>query len=213
MPQLVNTRKQGNPEGFNPNVDNSAKYANAGKIGRIIWYIFFILIIPLIIHIMKKNSLNRKQSEVNELASGIDVQLKKRRDTLVKLLEATKAYMKHEKTVLSDVTKLRKMTINSENRAEVNSRTESALGRLLMVSENYPDLKANESINDLMEQASYLEREIAASRRLYNTSVRQFNQQLFAWPSNVPATELGLSTLPYFEASTIDKKDVEMKFD
>ena len=213
MSQLVNTRKQGNPEGFNPNVDNSVKYAKAGTAGRIIWYVFFILIIPLIIHIMTKNSLNRKQSEVNELASGIDVQLKKRRDTLVKLLEATKAYMKHEKTVLSDVTKLRRMTINSENRAEVNSKTESALGRLLMVSENYPELKANESINELMEQAAYLEREIAAARRLYNTSVRQFNQQLFAWPSNVPSTELGLSTLPYFEASSTDKKDVEMKFD
>ncbi len=213
MSQLVNTRKQGNPEGFNPNVDNSAKYAKASTVGRIIWYILFILIFPIIIHVITKNALNRKQSEVNELASGIDVQLKKRRDTLVKLLEATKAYMKHEKTVLSDITKLRKMTINSENRAEVNSKTESALGRLLMVSENYPDLKANESINELMEQAAYLEREIAAARRLYNTSVRQFNQQLFAWPSNVPATELGLSTLPYFEASSTDKKDVEMKFD
>ncbi|CAM9143243.1 LemA family protein [Mycoplasma todarodis] len=213
MSQLVNTRKRGNPEGLNPNVDNSEKYAKAGTVGRVIWYILFILIIPLIIHVMTKNALNRKQSEVNELASGIDVQLKKRRDTLVKLLEATKAYMKHEKTVLSDVTKLRRMTINSENRAEVNSRTESALGRLLMVSENYPDLKANQSINELMEQAAYLEREIAAARRLYNTSVRQFNQQLFAWPSNVPATELGLGTLPFFEASSADKKDVEMKFD
>ncbi len=153
-----------------------------------------------------------KQSEVNELASGIDVQIKKRRDTLVKLLDATKGYMKHEKSVLSDVTKLRKMTINSENRSEVNTRTESALGRLLMVSENYPDLKANESIKELMDQASYLEREIGASRRLYNSSVRQFNQQLFAWPSSVPATELGLATLPYFRASNEDKKDVKLDF-
>ncbi len=213
MSQLVNTRKQGNPEGFNPNVDNSEKYAKAGTVGRIIWYILFLLIIPLLIHVSMRNSLNKKQSEVNELASGIDVQLKKRRDTLVKLLDATKGYMNHEKSVLTDITKLRKMSITSDNRAEINSKTESALGRLLMVSENYPDLKANESIKELMEQASYLEREIAASRRLYNTSVRQFNQQLFAWPSNVPATELALGTFPYFAASTEDKKDVEMKFD
>ncbi len=213
MAQLVDTRKQGDPSGFDPNVDNSIKPAQVGALGKIVWYILFILIIPLIMHIVMRNSLNKKQSEVNELSSGIDIQLKKRRDTLVKLLEATKAYMKHEKSVLSDVTKLRKMSINAENRSEVNAKTESALGRLLMVSENYPDLKANESISNLMEQASYLEREIGASRRLYNTSVRQFNQQLFTWPSSVPATELGLATLPYFAAATSDKKDVEMKFD
>ncbi|CAM9122029.1 LemA family protein [Mycoplasma marinum] len=212
MAQLVNTRKEGNPEGFNPNVDNSAKSANASIGGKIIWYISFLLIIPLIIHVVMRNGMNKQQSRVNELASGIDVQLKKRRDTLIKLLEATKAYMKHEKDVLSDVTKLRKMTITPNNRAEVAQKTESALGRLIMTAENYPDLKANESITQLMDQASYLEREISAARRLYNSSVRQFNQKLFAWPSSVPATELGLATLPYFEASATDKKDVEFNF-
>ncbi len=213
MAQLVNTRKESNPQGFNPNVDNSLKQAKASIIGKIIWYLSFLLLIPLIIHVSMRNGMNRKQSEVNELASDIDVQLKKRRDTLVKLLEATKAYMKHEKTVLTDVTKLRKMTISNENRADVNAKTDSILGKLIMTAENYPDLKANKSINELMDSASYLEREIGASRRLYNTAVRQFNQQLFTWPSSVPATELGLSTLPYFEASSIDKKDVELKFD
>ena len=213
MAQLVNTRKQGDPKGFNPNVDNSIKNANASGLAKTIWYLSFILIIPIIVNVVIRNGLNQKQTKINEYSSNIDVQLKKRRDTLVKLLDATKAYMKHEKTVLSDVTKLRKMSVNPENRAEINSATSSVLSRLLVSVENYPNLKANESIKDLMDSASYLEREIAASRRLYNSSVRQFNQKLFMWPSSVAATSMQLSTLPYFEASTEDKKDVEMKFD
>jgi len=139
----------------------------------------FILIIPIIINVVIRNSLNQKQTKVNELSAGIDVQLKKRRDTLVKLLDATKSYMKHEKTVLTDITKLRKMSINPENRSAVNAKTDSMLGQLLVSVENYPDLKAVKAVTDLMDSASYLEREIGASRRLYNSSVRQFNQQLF----------------------------------
>ena len=213
MAQLVNTRKEGNPEGFNPNVDNSIKYAKASTVGKVIWYLMFILIIPIIINVVIRNSLNKKQTKVNELSAGIDVQLKKRRDTLVKLLDATKAYMKHEKTVLTDITNLRKMNINPENRSEVNAKTDSVLGKLLVSVENYPNLKAVEAVTELMDSAAYLEREIGASRRLYNSSVRQFNQQLFMWPSSVVATAMQLSTLPYFEASTTDKKDVAMDFE
>jgi LemA protein len=126
-----------------------------------------------------RNNFMRKQTRINELASGIDVQLKKRRDTLTKLLDATKGYMKYEKSLLTDVTKIRKMNITPKNRNEAGGVLDSAFGRLLAVAENYPDLKANNSVIELMDQAAYIEREVSASRRLYNSEVRSFNTSLF----------------------------------
>jgi LemA protein len=110
------------------------------------------------------------------MASGIEVQLKKRRDTLIKLVDATKSYVKYEKSTLNELTKLRKSTFSSSEEASNLNKTAAAI---MAVAENYPNLKTNELVKETMEQASYLEREIGAARRLYNSQVTSFNRDLF----------------------------------
>ena len=120
--------------------------------------------------------------------------------------------MKYEKTLMTDVTKLRNINMTSnEGKVQADQHMSTMFGKFLAVSENYPNLKANESINQLMEQATYLEQEIAASRRLYNREVNSFNTKLFTWPTNVAATGMKLTTLPLFSASEADKQDVSLK--
>ena len=212
MANLINPSNNENKEGFNPNVDNSVKNATVSSGGKIAWYLTFILIIPIIIHIVMRNNLFTAQNRVNELASGIDVQLKKRRDTLVKLMDATKSYVKYEKSVLTDITKLRTMGVNNSNREEFNEVMNKQFAAVNAVFENYPDLKTDKLVQETMESASYLEREIGAARRLYNSEVRRFNQSLFTWPSNVVSASMHLTTLPFFAASETDRQDVSLNF-
>ena len=208
MANLVNPSNDGN-QSFNPNVDNTQRTAQSSGFGKFIWYFLFLLIIPMIIHVVKRNALLRKQLRINETSAGIDVQLKKRRDTLVKLVDATKSYVNYEKSTLTELTKLRKSTFaGGKDSAKLNAVS----GKILAVAENYPNLKTDGLVKETMEQAAYLEREIAASRRLYNSEVTQFNSGLFTWPTNVVAASMKLSTLPLFAASDSEKKDVKLEF-
>jgi len=195
---------------FDPNVDNSKQIKAVSSMGaKIFWYALFILIIPIIVHIVFNNQLKAQQFKINEVSSGIDVQLKKRRDTLIKLVDSTKNYVKYEKEVLTKITEMRKSTFNSVSTGEEVSRLS---GRILAVAENYPDLKANTMVSETMENAAYLEREIAAARRLYNYEVTTFNQSLVMFPKNIIAERLKLHSIKVFKASEEDRQDVEISF-
>lgn len=208
MANLVNPSNKVT-KGFNPNVDNTQRPATASGFGKAIWYILFLLIIPMILHVVKRNALLKKQMRINETSSGIDVQLKKRRDTLVKLVDATKSYVKYEKSTLTELTKLRSKSFKNSSGS---GKLDAVAARILAVAENYPNLKANTLVQETMEQAAEIEREIAASRRLYNHEVTQFNGQLFMWPTNVVAAGMKLTTLPLFTATSSDKEDVKLEF-
>ncbi len=190
-------------------VNNENRLPKSSGMGKLIWYLSFLLVIPLILHVLWRNSLIRKEFSINEMASGIEVQLKKRRDTLIKLVDATKSYVKYEKSTLNELTKLRKSTFSSSEEASNLNKTAAAI---MAVAENYPNLKTNELVKETMEQASYLEREIGAARRLYNSQVTSFNRDLFTWPSNVIASSMNVSTHILFETDEESKKDVSLNF-
>ncbi|OYD26554.1 LemA protein [Mycoplasma testudineum] len=200
------------PQGFNPNVNNANNKAKLSTAGKILWIIswFLTIFITLIVHVVLSNKFNRQQMDINNAASSIDVYLKNRKDTLTKLVDGTRSYVKYEKEVLNQVTELRNMNIGQSNRVEAQGKIESAFGRLLAVAENYPDLKASQLYKDTMSQASYIEQEIAAARRNYNANVNQFNQDLFTWPASIVAGWKRLVQLPLFVASAEDKKDVSL---
>ena len=205
---LVDPNKK--TEAFSPNVDNSKIEAKAHKAGAIITYISFILIIPLFLYIAKRNSLVRLQMKINESSSGIDVQLKKRRDTLMKLVDAVKGSIKFEKETQENITRLRTNNYKSSQEAmEVTDKLSSAIN---VAVENYPQLNSTKTIQNLMSTSSDIELEIAASRRLYNANVNQFNTGIFTWPGSVVATNMKLKKLPLFVASEEDKKDVKIDF-
>lgn len=208
MANLVNPSNKEN-KNFNPNVDNTKRAAQTSWFGKFIWYSLFILIIPMILHTIKRNKLLKNQMHINESSSGIDIQLKKRRDTLVKLVEATKSYVKYEKSTLTELTKLRKSTFSDK---KDSSKLDSISGKILAVAENYPNLKADSLVANTMETATYIEREISAARRLYNSEVTMFNSSLFTWPNNVISSGMKLETLPLFTASESDKEDIKLEF-
>ena len=197
--------------------DTSAKKAHASAGEQAFWWILFILLLPffgglLWWWISKGNEFKRRMNRINELSGQIDTQLTKRHDTLTKLLGSVQGYADHEKGLLSDITKLRNMNIRPETREEATALSQDILGRLSVVVEQYPNIKANEQFNKLSDNIVLLEDEIAATRRFYNTEVNEFNSQLFTFPSNIKATSLRLETIQLFSADPAKKQDVVIKF-
>jgi LemA protein len=154
--------------------------------------------------------------QINEATSNIDVQLAKRKDVLIKLVDATKSSLSFEKDLLKEVTELRNVNMNpsAHNQAKTIKNEQmlnSAFGKLMATFENYPNIKSTDTIVNLMQTADYIEREIAASRRLYNSVVSQFNQKLYVFPDVIPAARLKLCNLPLFIASASQREDVSLK--
>ncbi len=215
---VVNTAKRNNPEGLSPNVDNTTNYAKPTG-GQKAGYAFllalswlFILpgVIWMVARIGQKNRWIEHQMEINNAAGAIDVNLTKRCDTLKKLLDQAKGYLKHERETLERVTSMRSFAKSPEAIVEAD-RTISALARNIQIAvEKYPDLKANALIGELMSASQYIEAEIAASRRLYNRYVQRFNADILVFPKVCYAARQRLHTLPLFAASEQQKQDVDM---
>lgn len=200
-----------NTEEFNPASDNRPKPAQAGIFGKII-YILFCIITLGIPYISTKNKFMRMQNKINNSASGIDIQLTKRYDTLTKLRDAVASYKKQEEDMVDKFAKMRSLLTSNPvaNASEIEALNNQVFGRLIAISENYPELKSSTLFKDLMEQATYLEREISAARRIYNMDVNEFNTLLFNWPHSVVASFQGLQTKPLYQASALQRQDVSL---
>lgn len=210
--KLVDTEQEPKKVVKHVGVSNATLKPEPNVGGKVILYFSFILIIPIFFYIGKRNALIKLQMRINESASGIDVQLKKRKDTLIKLVDSVKGSMKFEKSLLSDITKLRTNKSGKASLPELDSKLGDISRAINVQMEAYPNLRSIEAVNRLIETAADIELEIAASRRLYNTYVRQFNQGIFTWPGTIAAAAMKLETLPLFEASAEDKKDVSIEF-
>ncbi|RMA79053.1 LemA protein [Metamycoplasma subdolum] len=212
---LIDTRKEQAKKGFNPNVDNEAIPAKASGLDWF-WYIlisiFTLGIFWLATWFRTKNELNQKQMVVNEASSNIQVALKKRRGILVKLIDTVKGYAQHEKGTLTEVIKYRSRIVELEN-VQDNNKLEQELGKINsginVLIENYPTLKADRTYLQLMSEISLIEDEIASAARIYNSRVRSFNAQIFTWYSSIVAQKNRLYTLPHFQASEEEMKDVD----
>ncbi|GHU50049.1 hypothetical protein FACS189459_3190 [Bacilli bacterium] len=121
--------------------------------------------------------------------------------------------MKFEKGVMTDITALRSANVGSKNFNKSNALMDKVGGKLVATLENYPQLQSANAVKTLMESADYIEREIASARRLYNSVVTQFNQDLYAFPASVVAARMKLYNLPLYVASAEDKKDVNLSID
>ncbi len=220
---LVDPNKQSNPQGFNPNVDNTEFGAQASTGQKVLWWVLFVLawctiiigIILTVFWVKWGNKLKQLQVEVNQAASSIDVNLTKRKEMLTKLLDETKGYIKYEGDVLTQITKLRSMHLDGHdvNKSNECQKIMDKLSSNLNINfENYPNLKANNNVMELMSSTQYIESEIAASHRLYNMKVSEFNQLIVTFATSVKAASMKLHSLPMFVASEEQKKDVQMSF-
>lgn len=148
------------------------------------------------------NALVRMRNACENAWSQVDVQLKRRYDLIPNLVETAKGYMKHESETLTNVVKARQQAIDASNvkdQAQAENFLQSTLRSLFAVTENYPDLKANQNMMALQEELTSTESKISFARQHYNDSVLKYNNKRQVFPSNIYAGFHGFAEKDYFE--------------
>jgi LemA protein len=161
------------------------------------------------------NRLVTVRMRVKEALSQIDVQLKRRTDLIPNLVETVKGYAKHEKDVLENVTKARASLMQAgtaKEKAQANNFLSDTLKSLFAVSENYPNLKANENFLELQQELSDTENKIAYARQFYNSNVMDYNTKLQVYPDAMIANMFHFQPADFFEVEEKDKEPVKVQF-
>ncbi|MCR9012441.1 LemA family protein [Gabonibacter chumensis] len=170
------------------------------------------------------NQMVTRSETISSQWSNVENQYQRRADLIPNLVNTVKGYAEHEQNTLTQVTDARakatQMRINFDQLDEKNlqkfnnmqGELSSALSRLMAISEQYPDLKANENFRDLQTQLEGTENRIAVERRKFNEEVKGYNAYIRSFPKNILAGMFGFMPKPYFEASNGAEKAPEVKF-
>jgi LemA protein len=168
----------------------------------IIFVLLGFVLILLIWIVGMYNKLVRLRNQVKNAWSQIDVQLKRRHDLIPNLVETAKGYMKHERETFEAITKARNLAVQANTVAEkgkAEGQLNDALSRLLLVVENYPDLKANQNFLALQEELTTTENKVSFSRQFYNDQVLLFNTKIESVPTNIIAGMFNFKQAEFFE--------------
>ncbi len=180
------------------------------------WIVLGIVVLLVIIVIAMYNSLVSLRQRVKNGFSQIDVQLQRRFDLIPNLVDTVKGYMAHESSVLEKVTELRSSWANAstiKEKSALDNELSGALKTIMAVSENYPDLKANQNFAQLQEELQNTENKIAFSRQFYNDIATKYNTKLEVVPSNIIASMFGFKPEDLFEAESAEaRKNVKVDF-
>lgn len=170
------------------------------------------------------NSLVKQEEGVKTAWSQVENQYQRRSDLIPNLVNTVKGYASHESTTLEDVVAARaratQTTIDAENLTaesmqqfqQAQGELTNALGRLLFIQENYPDLKANQNFSELQAQLEGTENRIATERRNFNNAARAYNTKVRRFPTNLIAGMFGFGQYPYFEAADGDEAVPTVEF-
>lgn len=178
--------------------------------------IIIIAVLALIViwAIAAYNKFVGLRTRAEEAFSTIDVFLKKRYDLIPNVVETVKGYAAHEKDTLDAVISARNKAVSSGpvEKGEAEGELTNALSRLFMLSEAYPDLKANTNFMQLQNQLSDIEGEIEKARRYYNGIAAQMNMSIEQFPGNIIASIFGFKAVPFFEADAEHRENVKISF-
>lgn len=178
--------------------------------------IFTLVIVVLAaMFIYYYNKFIKLGNQADESFSGIDVQLKRRHDLIPNLVETVKGYAKHESTTLEKVITARNMAMNAtgvQNKAQAENMITGALKSLFALSENYPDLKANQNFMSLQSTLSEIEDNIQNARRYYNAVVRDFNILCESFPSVIVGKIFNFTKREFFEINEAERENVKISF-
>ena len=158
-----------------------------------------------------KNTLVAKNEAVKTSWSQVDIVLQRRADLIPNLVETVKGYAKQEQTVFGDIAKARSQLLNAgtpEQKISANAQLDGALGRLLLIVENYPQLKSNENFLRLQDELAGTENRIAVERQRYNDTLKDYNVYVQQFPNNVFASSLGYKPNTAFFAATEGSREV-----
>ncbi len=179
----------------------------------IIYIIIGVVLVVLSISFIMLNSFIKSNNKVNEAFATMDVYLKKRWDLIPNLVETVKGYAKHEKETLEEVVKLRSGdydSFSSDEKLNTNEKISKGIGKIMLLAESYPDLKASDNFVNLSKELVNVENEIAQSRKYYNATVRLFNNKVGMIPSNIIAKMFGYKEKKMFEASKDERNNVKV---
>lgn len=180
-----------------------------------IYIILLILAVLVVIVIGIYNGLIRAKNQVDENWSNIDTQLKRRYDLIPNLVETVKGYAAHESGTFEKVIQARNAAMNAQGtaqKAQAENMLTGALKSLFALSENYPDLKANQNFLQLQGTLSDTENQIQTSREQYNNAVNTFNTKIEVFPSNMIANWLKFTKRDFFKAPEEEKQNVKVDF-
>ncbi len=180
----------------------------------VLYIVLAIIIIAVLWLALSYNGFITLTNRAKEAWADIDVQLKRRYDLIPNLVNTVKGYASHENTTFENIASARSAAMSAGTgaaagaaatpatvaaRAQAEGALSGALGRLFAVSENYPELKANQNFLDLQNQLTDTENKIQAARRFYNVNVRDLNTKCDSFPSNLIANSFHIQKMAFFE--------------
>lgn len=182
------------------------------------WLIIVIVITVLIVlwFLATYNKLVVLRNRVRDQWAQIDVQLKRRANLIPNLVETVKGYAKHEKATLEDVVKARNTFVSAQSTEEemkASGELTQALSRLMVLSESYPELRANENFMSLQNDLKDTEDKISTMRQFYNDTVLKYNNKIEMVPSNIVAKMFHFEKKEFFEATGKDRDVPTVSFE
>lgn len=175
-----------------------------------LWIVIGVIVLLVLAYIGMYNSLVSLRNQVKNAWSQIDVQLKRRHDLIPNLIETVKGYVKHERDTLENITKARTSAMQASGAAaagKAEGELSGAISKLMLVVENYPELKANQNFLALQEELSSTENKVGFSRQFYNDAVLRFNTKVETFPSNIVANMFGFKQAEFFEIQVATERE------
>jgi LemA protein len=178
----------------------------------------FVLVLLMVFgsFIGSRNQMVAKDEVVKTAWSDVDVQLERRADLIPNLVETVKGFTKEESTVFGDIANARAGMLNAQGpqaKIAANGKLDSALGRLLLLTENYPQLRSSDQFMRLQDELAGTENRISVARKRYNDSLRDYNTYVRQFPNNIWASISGFQqNNAFFEASSAARNAPAVKF-
>jgi len=188
-------------------------------LGLIAWLIIIVIIIVIVwiigMFIYYYNRFAILENRIENSSSQIDVQLKKRADLVPNLVKTVQGYAKHEKGIMTEVTKARADMLKAGNlneRVKAGNQLQQALGRIFAIAENYPQLKANENFLQLQTELAAIEDKVAYSRQYYNDSVLSYDNATSVFPGVFFFHLYGKQKKDYLKIEEAERKVPDVNF-
>jgi LemA protein len=175
------------------------------------WIVIGVIVVVALWVVSVYNGLVAMGQRVSQAFADIDVQLRQRHDLIPNLVETVKGYASHERGTLEEVVQARTAAISAQGpaaQAAAETQLSGVLGRLIALSEAYPDLKASANFQQLQGQLTDIENKLAAARRFFNNAVSEFNARIQQFPAALFAGMLGFAPRQFFDLGD-DRKTVQ----
>jgi LemA protein len=184
------------------------------------WIVLIVLVLIALMvfgtYVSRRNEMVQKRETINAAWAQVDVVIQRRADLIPNLVETVKGIAAQEQSVFGDIARARAALLGAKtppDRIAANQQLDGALGRLLLVVENYPQLKSNENFLRLQDELAGTENRIAVERRRYNEALKDYNTYIGLFPNNIVAGMAGFSRNDhYFEAAPASREAPKVQF-